>query len=473
VNQPDQQFVYARYGWPLALAVLTAVILGTANLVLGDLNQDEGWYLYAAQRIAEGWLPYRDFAFTQGPMLPLVYSIWSPVIDQFGVGGGRAVTWAIGSIAALLAGLTARRLGGASAGIVAFTLVSVNVYQSYFTTVVKTYSLCSLFMMLGLYALTRWVVRGGGSQLRCAGWLALAGAGLAAAAGTRISSGILLPLVGLWLLVQPARWGRWSWVWFGAGGGAALIIIFLPFYVVAPEGFRFGLIDYHTLREGGDGLAALVFKGGFISRLVQAYFVAIGLLALMAIAKIARPFRGSITGYHQTDSFALVRLLWMVVGAVTMVHFIAPFPYDDYQVPVFPVLAVALAVSWSYALRAWSGSGYRWQAGVVPSDPKMTCWFVWGVLLLCIAAAFSSPINQDWMIAGRDRIWWKMKPAPSLFQLREVARDIRSMAGDEILLTQDTYLAVEAGMKVPADGRWDLSAIIRKCPMSRLPPCIW
>ena len=68
------------------------VVLGAANLYFGDLNQDEGWYLYAARQVHEGELPYRDFAFTQGPMLPLVYSLAYPLVERWGVAGGRLFT---------------------------------------------------------------------------------------------------------------------------------------------------------------------------------------------------------------------------------------------------------------------------------------------------------------------------------------------------------------------------------------------
>ena len=52
--------------------ILVCGILAAANLYLGDLNQDEGWYLYAAGLTAQGQLPYVDFAYTQAPVLPLV-----------------------------------------------------------------------------------------------------------------------------------------------------------------------------------------------------------------------------------------------------------------------------------------------------------------------------------------------------------------------------------------------------------------
>lgn len=423
----------------MAAAVLFALVLGAANILLGDLNQDEGWYLYAAREVSEGRLPFRDFAFTQGPMMPLVYSLFASVVNEFGVAGGRVVTWLIGLVATLLAVNTARRLGGRAAAVITFTLIGLNVYQSYFTSVVKTYALCALFLCAAMYALTRW------TESRRAPWIFGAGVALALAAGTRISSGVMLPLVGLWLLFQTARFGKWSWLWFGLGGGVTLIGIFVPFYLVAPEGFVFGLFEYHTLREGG----SLVFKGGFISRLIQAYFVAAALVVFMAAAKVWRPFKGVDSGYHQSDSFQLIRLLWFGVIAMSVVHIAAPFPYDDYQVPVYPVLVVALAVSWSYALRAWSALGFRWQPVGDPSDPAFTKWFVWSLVIVCAAASISSPINQDWKIAGRDRIWWKIKPVPSLTLLRDVANDIRQADQSGELLTHDTYLAVEAGLKVP------------------------
>jgi len=72
------------------------------------------------------------------------------------------------------------------------------------------------------------------------------------------------------------------------------------------------------------------------------------------------------------------------------------------------------------------------------------------VLVICAAAAFSSPLNQEWLIRGRDRIWWKFKAAPDLAVLQKVGAELREKLGEDgLLLTQDTYLAIEAGARVP------------------------
>ena len=39
----------------------------------GRLNSDEGWYLYAAGRVAEGLQLHRDVLFYQPPVMPHVY----------------------------------------------------------------------------------------------------------------------------------------------------------------------------------------------------------------------------------------------------------------------------------------------------------------------------------------------------------------------------------------------------------------
>ena len=57
----------------MLLAWLAAALLAAVNVWFGPLNADEGWYLLAAQNVSRGMVPYRDFLYTQGPVLPFVY----------------------------------------------------------------------------------------------------------------------------------------------------------------------------------------------------------------------------------------------------------------------------------------------------------------------------------------------------------------------------------------------------------------
>ncbi|WP_372846448.1 hypothetical protein [Pontiella sp.] len=395
-------------------AVAVALLLAALNLRYGNLNQDEGWYLYAAKMVRDGKAPYADFAFTQGPVLPYVYAALYGVVERLGVAGGRLLTTGFGLLAALFAAATAWRAADrhrAAAGIAAFLLVGCNVYQSYFTTVVKTYALCSFFLMAGLFSL----------GFRHAAAAVAGGVLLALAAGTRLSAGIVLPIAGIWLIFRRER--RLDWLWFGLGGGAVLLAVYLPSFVSAFEQTRFGLLQYHAGRDPGGLAQLLVFKAGFVSRFVQAYFLFTALALSVFCFSARESFR---------NPFAV--LLWLCGAGISLVHLSAAFPYDDYQTIAYPILAAAGVAS------------------LLPRLPER--WLSPGLallLLVSVAGAFSSPVNMDWFVRGRDRIWWRFKEQSDLQHLRAAADIVRqSTAGNGELLTQDTYLAVEAGVSVPS-----------------------
>lgn len=411
-----------------ALALAGWLVLALANLFFGELNQDEGWYLYAARLVSEGQLPFRDFAFTQGPMLPLVYALAQPLIDAWGVGGGRALTAFLGLIAALAAAAFAHRIAPDGrkepAALLAFVLIALNVYQSYFTTVVKTYALCGLLLTKGFLAVA--IARERRSTLLYA-W---AGVVLAAAAATRITTGLALAAIGLFLLSNRRANGDRAWIAFGLGGAAGLTFFLGTFYLLAPESFRFFLIDYHAFREAGSAFGALAFKVGLVSRVTQAYFVALVLGAGLLVMR----WTGLARGEGPRD--CLVVTAWLTLAGIALVQAAAPFPYDDYQVPLYPLFAALIAAA-LFRIPALS-------------NPRVAAAALWLAVLIGGASAMSSPINQAWMIVGRDRIWWRMREQPALLQLRDVAQRVREASGDEReLLTQDTYIAVEAGLRVP------------------------
>lgn len=395
-----------------SLGLVLALFLAWMNLQYGNLNQDEGWYCYAAKMVSRGHSPYKDFAFTQGPVLPQVYSVLFPVIGKFGVAGGRFITVVFGLLAALCAGLAAAKnsKNGRIAWMAAFLLITGNVYQSYFTTVVKTYALTAFFLMAGFYLLS----------YRHKATLILGGAALALAAGTRLSAGIVLPITGIWLILQKER--KLDWLWFGLGGGLMLLAIYAPPFIQSPEQARFGLLGYHAGRDPGGMGKIIMLKVGFISRFVQAYLI---FTVLTLAALCFQPLEKKVS------PFAM--LMWLCGIGISAVHALAAFPYDDYQVIAFPMLAVALVLTLLPKIEE------KWQAHALTF-----------LLLASVAASFSSPVNQEWFVRGRDRIWWQFKEKSDLAVLRDVAQIVKqnSPEGSE-LLTQDAYLAVEANRSVP------------------------
>lgn len=412
--------------WIFSLTVCG--ILYGANLVLGNLNQDEGWYLYTAKLMSQGQLPFRDFAYTQGPIMPQVYAWAYPVVDALGVAGGRVITALFALIALLLSGLCAVRLAPAgwkhTTALLCITLLGINVYHSYYTTVVKTYGLCTAIIMLGFYFFIRCARSGNATAAFFAGVF------IALASGVRISTGIALFPCGLYLLMRYRSLNHAPWLAFGMGGILCLTTIFLPFYLMAPEAWTFGMFEYHTARNAGDSY--WVFKAGFISRMVQAYYLAFALLVVLFFIW----FKNRKVSNDLPNQ--LLPVLWLCLLSVSLVHFTASIPYEDYQVVLYPLFCVLLSTSLCHYLARHEFA---------------TAWKPWlpiTVTIIATASAFSSPVNQDWMTIGRDRIWWRMKDKPDLLKLQDVGMHLRKKsAGAGELFTQDAYLAVESGLDLP------------------------
>lgn len=380
----------------------------------GGLNQDEGWYLYAARLVGEGKVPYRDFFFTQGPILPYVYS----AMPIHGLLSGRLSTLVFSLFSVFVAIAFARRIVDrecrGSVSLTVFALLACNLYHMYFTSIPKTYALGALFVMLGFLFLSR-------------GWNFFSAVSFAFASGTRISLVLILGVVGIGLLVF--RFRELHWLRFGLGGLFGLFLVY-GFFAFDPRSLK-GLLAaqaYHAGRGGFDPFFAV----GAVSRLARGYLAA-GAVMFAAFAVGRNDFREKCAC---EDSLEPLRLRWIAglsFAAVFLLQLSAPFPYDDYQVPLMPILAVLIAVPFAERTRRFNCA--------------MRYWFPVLVSGMC---AFASPLVQDWMTNGQDRFWTLKKDRSELSQIRDVARMLeKADPGGEMILTQDLYLAVEMGRKVP------------------------
>ncbi len=403
------------------LALFAYVVLVSAAIWMGGLNQDEGWYLYAARLVKEGQVPYRDFFFTQAPLISWVYSVFYN--DCWGVLGFRIFTAALGLLGILCAIRLVREMvpaekRGISSLIVAFLLGS-NLYHLYYTAIPKTYALAGLFILVGYLFLA---LSFGKAGFKKGGLLFLSGLALAFAAGTRISLGALLPIVGLGLLISFRKNG-WGFVWFGLGGFLGLAFVYGPFLLdpAAREGL-FAAQAYHAARGGFDP----IFTVGSLSRLVRWYlpvFVLGGAALLVNLKKGVPESKSPMLGYCLAGAIG-----------VFVVQIAAPFPYEDYQVPIMPLFVVFIAC----------------YIGRLPKNESLDNLWVLLALGLTWASSFGSPLLQQWTTNGQDRFWTLKKAKTELAQLREAAAEVEWLdPGGKDILTQDLYLAVECGRKVP------------------------
>lgn len=417
---------YKKY-WLLSL--LASIFLAVAAVWLGGLNQDEGWYLYAANLVSEGKMLYRDFFYTQGPLMPLVYSPFKFIWNSFGLVGARAFTSFLGFAGIAVAVLTAAQLlpgnRSRSAKLMVFVLLACNLYHLYYLSILKTYALASLFVALGYLFYARALASGEGKARY--GLFTVGAALLAMAAGVRISLGLLLPVCGLVLLFNYSRL-KWSFLFFGIGGFAGLLLVYGAFLCDA-EAFQ-GLCaaqKYHAARGGFSPVLAV----GSLSRLVRWY------VPMFIIAGLAVVGGGVKNFFRSAPAAARYTFLAMVIGAFSVigVQILAPCPYEDYQVPLMGLLTVASVVAFQY--------------GDVFSSPVKAVWLTIG---LSFAVSFGSPLLEEWMTDGQDRFWTLRKKDCEMALLREAAREIERLdPGGKTLLTQDLYLAIETGRSVP-DG---------------------
>ena len=423
-----------------ALTAFAAVVLGAAAVWLGGLNQDEGWYLYAANLVQEGKMPFRDFFYTQGPVLPYVYSAFTGIWKSCGLLGARLFTLTLGAAGIVFAAALARRHAPegtrTAAALTVCLLLGANLYHLYFLALPKTYALASLFVLIGFFL----------ASFGKATALVAAGLSLAFAAGTRISLGALLIVVGLHLLLTR----RWKpLLCFCLGGFSGLALVYLPF--LCDAGARAGLFaaqQYHAARGGFD----LVWTVGSLSRLVRWYLPVFIVLGLGIAGMLVRG-KGDVTQDAKRGTGGADVLLWGFL-AVFSVQMLAPFPYEDYQVPIMGLLAVYAAVRF---------------VALPPPVPLGRCADGLPLLLvlgLSFATSFGSPLLEKWMTNGQDRFWSLKKERCELAQLRDVAKRIEQLdPGGKTLLTQDTYLAVETNRKVPAG--------LEMGPFSSLPDEAW
>ena len=400
------------------LAVFAFAVLGAAAVWLGGLNQDEGWYLYAANLVAEGKMLYRDFFYTQGPGMPRYYRSFTWVWGNWGLLGARIFTLTLGVAGIGMAMGLARHLAPegrkGEAALVTFLLLGCNLYHLYYVAIPKTYALASMFVAIGFFLLFV-----GKKPI----FPLVAGLALAYAAGTRISLGALLCVLGLWLLLS-RQWK--SLLWFCIGGFGGLALVYGPY--LCDAGAREGLIaaqQYHAARGGFD----LVWAVGSLSRLVRWY------LPVFIVLGLGWGIKVKVKG--EGEQWNGLNLLLFSFLAVFTVQMLAPFPYEDYQVPVMGLIAVYAAVNFVRNVNT-------------PPFTFTSHLHLLLVLGLCFANSFGSPLLEKWMTNGQDRFWSLKKEKCEMAQLRDVAKRIEAQdPGGKTLLTQDLYLAIETGRTVP------------------------
>lgn len=287
----------------------------------GALNPDEGFYAIATRAVAQGEMPYRDFGFTQPPLV--LYANSLPLSTTgFGLFPQRVVNglWAAAALA-LAAVWLARRTGPAwGMSLVGFAALSSP--WMYFTHLGKTYGFTCLLVMVGAWAFLD--MTEGRRRNLVLGFLAALGI------ATRLPAA---PFFGLLMVLtwRPARPSLLGNAGAGVAGlGLGLGLVALPFWLAAPESVWFWVFDFHqvsvplkTWRLRWEEIATLapaawlLGLAGIVAslRLRQPSDRRIGVFAAASAALAANLLPGGVY-----EEYAIPFLLPLIITAAALVH---------------------------------------------------------------------------------------------------------------------------------------------------------
>lgn len=313
------------------LGVLALAILYAMLAMLRPVDHDESQYVAAAM-LARNGLPYRDFAYFQTPLQPLLFG---PLAAAFGVIAWpalRVVNAALGAVTVALVERAARAGGAgprmAMAAAAAFGGTDILLFAA---GAARNDALPAALLAGAVWIAVR-TAQGDGSRARAI----LAGFLLAAAAAAKISYGLPALAYFGWALTD--RRHRPAMVVLGA-----LPIVALVGWLAAqaPEAFRFEVLTFPALAPGQyyrDAGKAWKLGLGF-KAFDTIKFLALG-TALPALVAVAARWRNGAGPARMLDVLTLAGLVAALLPEPT---------WRQYLLPMLPPLFVRLALAWEAA----------------------------------------------------------------------------------------------------------------------------
>lgn len=345
--------------WQISIALLLL-----AGAMTSGITYDEDQYIAAGVMARHSRL-YADFIHLQPPLYPLLLSALFGITDGHYLLVGRLLTWLLSMASfGLLFGLT-RRLGAGrplAALLVTACAASPFLFGPLSNTRNDILPLCLLLAGVALY------LRADNHERRCRGFLALAGLCIGLAATAKVSyvfgpvavvlhtlSGRSGPAAG------PARSARLTPLLAGIGMAALPGLYHLA---LAPEGFLYGLVEYHLSAPiawyEGEGARDLLHATGRVAFLAELLLLGgNGTLTVLALvfAMIRRMQRRAATlpadlapppgtgGLSSANGVpGASGLILGLLGGAALCGFLPRPSWPMYYAPVAPLLACWVAL---------------------------------------------------------------------------------------------------------------------------------
>lgn len=424
-----------RFALGLAASIAALLVyLSSAgfHVFYGGMNTDEGFYAIATRAVANGEVPYRDFGFTQPPLVLYVNALPLRAFG-FGLFALRAINGLWTGLAMLVAALWIARRTRPSWGIALVLVFALSAPWMYFSHLGKTYGFTSLVILLATWAFL--ALPRGGIRNSVLGVLLVVGL------GTRLPC---VPcVIILWLL---ALWpgGRPTLSELGGALGSVILastVFILPFWLMAPEQMKFWVVDFHRasvpVRDWQMHWQDIVTLAPAVWALV---------IVAILIAVLRRRLVTRETGALLASAVALIANLFSR-GA-----------YEEYGVPFLLPLAVAAAPIVFDQLKT--------QAAMVS-----VVFFV----VLLTANLVTAPIVTARMVpdrVGTPSQWLTPRSLPYNSALpRQIASAVRiietTLAPNAPFIGSNLILAAETGRSVPRELRMGAFTVTDEMPAGR------
>lgn len=357
----------------------------------GETNADEGFYAIAARAAMRGKIPFRDFSYTQMPLLPYLNGLAMTALG-FGLDMQRCINITWGSLGLVAIVLSLRqRYGQWGPGLIAAFGVAASPNFDAFQAMGKTYAAAGCFVACAFGSV---LLRG--PVIRRAAAFAIF-----ATFAVGIRSTTVLPLAGaaLALLVQCPAWREQATVCGLVVGIGAIVL--LPFFALAPAQFWFFNVTYHLTSQMVRALQP---------RIVE-WWVCGPLSVLLAVTGLA----GSVPllrGRHWTE---LLLLLGAVLGSV--LPLLPAQAYGEYVVPSMLVTGAAgVAALWA------TGEGMRFSF-------RYVVWVLPLLVLLHPLPTAGAQRTEGPFVAAAEFVRERAPPGPILATIPIVAVE----AGREVM----------------------------------------
>ena len=309
-----------RWLW-LPVALLPALTLAPFA-ALRFVDVDEGSYAAAAALALDGVVPYRDFFYTQTPLLPYVYGAWAEALGEHWL-VLRSLSLVLGLVTAVLLTRHLFVRFGLRLALLGSVLFATSTLVFTWYPPVKTYALATA-LAFGAYAL---IAR---AEPAPRAWLA---AGALASLAVQTRALVVGAAIAFAWEAMRARRGLLPY----AAGFAIALLPTLVVFALDPRAFLFGNLGVHGVRSEGGLVGDFDQKGKVVANLLGiatdsrpvTQYLLLGITAVVA----------AIVGRHDRGRLPL----WFLVAALLAVTALLPTPtYTQYFATTVPFLIVGV-----------------------------------------------------------------------------------------------------------------------------------